>query len=751
MNDLLTIEHEDFTLRVDCTRFEQVWARAMGNMPKEALRCHYSWDKGVRSIAYRDKVMEGEEWDAVFFDNTVYPVWVDFKGNDVTEAFVMANRQKDYENFDYHKEKHVLSGFLNYGNEIGKTELELRYVKEGRQKCWSIRYEVLSQKLDYHNHWKAIVEEIEQEYRMLSLDFLKKTYHGFNVADEAENKDLIWWNIFKDKQAELVKNVKLIIERPKLRLRDKTEYRRADQLKRLTPRLEQEFAEHKRQVEYHYMVDVPQLNRDTMENRFLKYVVRSVARRHEALSHKVLSYEGVSKVLKKEIGDGCKELQELVRNPFFRGIGDFKGLTQESLTLQKATGYSQVYRIWLLLSRAYDLNDGMFKLESKDIATLYEIWCYIEVRHVVEQLLKDKDVDITVDDRSRIEMNSAFSYELDKGRRSRIIFRKGDIELAELIYNPKEEMQENGSTGIEDVVSRTVPQRPDIVLQLTKHDTKSGMKLTYLFDAKYRLGEKQQGTDTPPDDAINQMHRYRDALFYSKQVHNKCQLSPADLKREVVGGYILFPGDGETNNIKLQVFYRSIKEVNIGAFPLRPKDEKNRELLVDFVRSLIQGKTWNLIGNEHTIPQKGLRYVMPGNDLVMVARVRNEAQREWVWENKWYNIPLEKMVDSPMMEAKYLLLIKNGEKTVGNLCKLVKTRYDVWTKDRLLGEGYPHAPNHDNYFMLRIKSPKETDETLRNMVLSVSECSPEWGNQDLAFFFVRLHDFYPSEDDGKTE
>lgn len=37
----------------------------------------------------------------------------------------------------------------------------------------------------------------------------------------------------------------------------------------------------------------------------------------------------------------------------------------------------------------------------------------------------------------------------------------------------------------------------------------------------------------PPDDAINQMHRYRDAIYYRDYVE-------APLKKEVIGGYILF-------------------------------------------------------------------------------------------------------------------------------------------------------------------------------------------------------------------
>lgn len=90
------------------------------------------------------------------------------------------------------------------------------------------------------------------------------------------------------------------------------------------------------------------------------------------------------------------------------------------------------------------------------------------------------------------------------------------VELAEVIYNPKESKTDNNNeTSIDHTYSFTVPQKPDIVLQLTRHDIETGFKLTYLFDAKYRIGQSDtNGPDIPPNDAINQMHRYRDALYY---------------------------------------------------------------------------------------------------------------------------------------------------------------------------------------------------------------------------------------------
>ena len=106
-------------------------------------------------------------------------------------------------------------------------------------------------------------------------------------------------------------------------------------------------------------------------------------------------------------------LRRLQRHPFFRTVGRFKGMSQESMVLQKATGYSQVYRTWNMLRRAYSLNDGLYRLQTKDIATLYEIWCFIEVSHIVKEQLRLDDAD--VEHRNRMEMNGVFSWELGKG------------------------------------------------------------------------------------------------------------------------------------------------------------------------------------------------------------------------------------------------------------------------------------------------------------------------------------------------
>ena len=607
--ELLTIKHQDFEMIVECAKFDDIWHKAKSNIGEECLHSTYSWSEGVSSVILSNYIGEeitienSQQAPAIFFDNTDYPIWVEFKDY-VKKAQFGSILQSENEKFTFRRQ--ILAGFLNYGNEVGRSEIQLIYQVGAETRSFVFSFEVLSTKLNYHEHWKAIIEDIEQEYRMLSLDYMRRTFHGFSPDASGETPEIIWWSVFANEQKKFIKACKNIIDRPRHRLHGKETYKRADKLTFVPSCIENELAEHRADCSHLYRVEERVWTNDTKENRFLKFALGQITDRYEILKKRIEAIKNASDVMKEDMQATLATLKHLQRNPFFRTVGNYKGMNQESLVLQKATGYSQVYRTWSLLHRSYSLNDGIYRLQTKDIATLYEIWCFIEVSHIVKEKLHLSDEDI--DHRNRMEMNGLFTWDLGKGEHSRILFKKDDIELAELVYNPKSTERENLSAGIKDWTVPTVPQKPDIVLQLTKNDLQEGMKMTYLFDAKYRIdGKDKNGVDVPPEDAINQMHRYRDAIYY------KDYQSDA-LKKEVIGGYILFPGDGEPAVVAESKFRKTIDEVNIGAFPLRPKDTHNRQLLERFIEELILTKSYETISK--VIPQKGALLQVPNRLLI---------------------------------------------------------------------------------------------------------------------------------------
>lgn len=543
--ELLTIKHQDFEMIVECTKFDNIWNKAKNNVGEENLYSTYSWSEGVMSVILSNHIREqitienSQQAPAVFFDNTDYPIWIEFKDY-VKKAQFGSILQNENDKFTFRRQ--ILAGFLNYGNEVGRSEIQIIYQVGTEVRNFAFSFEVLSTKLNYHEHWKTIIEDIEQEYRMLSLDYMRRTFHGFSPDISGETPEIIWWSVFANEQKKFIQACKNIIDRPRHRLHEKASYKRADRLTFIPSCIENELAEHRSDSSHLYRVEECTRTNDTQENRFLKFALSQITKKYETLKKRIEVIKNASDVMKEDMQVTLATLRHLQQNPFFRTVGNYKGLSQESLVLQKATGYSQVYRIWSLLQRSYSLNDGIYRLQTKDIATLYEIWCFIEVSHIVKEKLHLSDEDI--DHRNRMEMNGLFTWDLGKGEHSRILFKKDNVELAELIYNPKSSERENNSVGITDLVVPTVPQKPDIVLQLTKNDLQEGMKFTYLFDAKYRIdGKDRNGVDVPPEDAINQMHRYRDAIYYKDHKSDV-------LKKEVIGGYILFPGDGEPTGIR---------------------------------------------------------------------------------------------------------------------------------------------------------------------------------------------------------
>lgn len=230
-----------------------------------------------------------------------------------------------------------------------------------------------------------------------------------------------------------------------------------------------------------------------------------------------------------------------------------------------------------------------------------------------------------------------FVKSLIQGNKSEVTFWENEdpeVQLASVMYNATTDDEEhltdesdtNKNTDIADTTSKTTEQRPDIVLRLSKKE--DAILYTYLFDAKYRIRDttipSRNGVEVPPVDAINQMHRYRDAIYYTHS-------SDEQLKREVIGGYVLYPGNLTREQFVNSYYQRSVDEVNIGAFPLKPgghwhemykENGEFNDLLLDPTSSedvlYHQIETW--LNDNHAmqtlvetaIPQKGLEYVEEG-------------------------------------------------------------------------------------------------------------------------------------------
>jgi len=728
------------------------------------------------------------EWDRkwpVIFETCRYQVRLLF--HDVDSRPEIRHVRKDIEDSFFYDEEingpkeKSLTGELDFLNEPGVFKLEFSYLKNGVRKDSFITFDVVSPKLDTKNDYKALLREVNEEYENVIYRYLSITLQQFGRGKL--NTDATWMAAFQSVVDDYVKNVKRVIQNPHSQIVNYRTSRKADQIKYWNPLMEEQYGEVEKEgklEEYYFGYNEARSTHDTMENRFVKYTLQSIGKRLSAIISTVLSttQEELSERHRQMWKDYQDSLKKLSKHPFFKTVGRFDGLKQESLVLQSRVGYQQIYKDWLKLKRGIDFYNGAANIGTLQIWEIYELWCFIKMKKLVasvmgidrdkpahEQLITEpKGTLLNPFTNSSLEHIVEYHYpkaeESDtEERKVQLAAHEGDIVTLHYQHTfNRTSGKDEYSPGIN---TATTEQRPDIVLNIRK--SSGEVILTYLYDSKYRVindkqldgdfeeqdideNVKMPGGDYPPTDAINQMHRYRDAIYYSKE-HEPYR------SKEIIGGYILFPGRGSDEYIKKRYYSTSIESVNIGAFPLLPNSDS---LLEAHLKKILMEYTNTEVHVAKAKPQRTLAYVTEDekagivNDLVMIAIAGSEEKRNWTFENCWYNIPLDKVADSPIMQAKYLLLYVQNEGKVGNIRKIVKSRHDVWTAETLqngtrgekrLSDPYPGKPHQSSYYMVRIHKESQTEPEIRDKVFDLGNIAQiYWGNPKMAFFFVRLKD-----------
>lgn len=731
----LEVRNRDVSLRISCQNYGKHLRAAIQNLMADGdaedspLYAVYATEQEDTTFYFDNEPTEEKDFRrlAILFENTEYPIRVKPLHDGVAiDGLYIAGHSSDAAS-DASDEDSLLFGTLNFKNQVGRTDFKVVYHANGEQRSMDFRTEVLSYKLDYRTDMQQIINDIEQEYSMLSYSFLKQTYLSFK-ANDSESTDLIWWQIFSQCFDEIVKATKTIINNPKRRLKGEVHHERAERLRNLSADVENEYALFKCDLHHLYRTEEMFLSKDTVENRFLKYAIKEMHRRFSIVrEHIKNSLKVGDERISHRISEMDDTLSRLSNHAFFRQIGQFKGFTQDSLVMKRARGYSDIYKNWLLLQCGYELEDSINHLEVKDISELYEIWCFIKVKNMVQQILGD---DITANSSGR-ELTSGFIRQLVYGSKSEVAFKKGDIELATVTYNAQVEKEDARiESAIDDTRTFTTIQRPDIVLRLSKK-SEQDIVYTYLFDAKYRLNDRRiEGRDVPPEDAINQMHRYRDAIYYAEGQ------SDERLKKEIIGGYVLYPGNMDKAEYEQSYYHRSIEKVGIGAFPLRPgttRIDEEGNLCVDPLSSEAvlyeQIKMWLEEGDrrsrllESVIPQKGLSYERDAsaNDWktryylerypdadVLIGSYHDQEHLEWILstdckDEPMYNIRLGNERDGafPREEinkknVKFVVLYEEGHEHENSYRVYRVSGKTFVTESRMREIKYPKPP-HDSY------------------------------------------------------
>lgn len=663
--DVLKFECSDYQITVSTASVNYAWDRFVRRVKNAAATyCAYSSShngtlllselatENKNLVAQNDEIVPCDEWPQlwpVLFETCKYQFAVEFKqGLDISveKHYPHVRHQLKCigENFKFYPSSTnsgILVGDIDFLNSPGMFSFAFDYWdSEGFLHHENLKMYVASPKLDTKNDLKQIMALINQEYENYVYDYLTLTFNSFALQRIVKNNHIIWLSIFKSVVDDYFRNVRFIMSRPNNRPVRKTYYARPDRIRRWSQREEERYKNMGQDAEMHYFrYEQIENTVNTRENRFVKYTLHVLGKKFREIFGELSNLPTVMDAEERKMLEGYLiTFKRMETSSFFRKVGEFEGFRQESGILQQRTGYAQIYKAWLMLKNSLDLVEGQTDIGTKQIWELYEIWCFLVMKRLIAKVL---DLDWNKSEHVR-EDKSKMLNTIVKSEMTHVI-EFDNVKNGDLV---RLEYQHTYNRRTKEFTTSTTEQRPDIVVTIEKKD---GFVLTYLYDAKYRVqddakdGELDEGVtvdvaDYPLPDAINQMHRYRDAIYYSM----KADVRPS--AKEIIGGYILFPGRVEGDEIYNRYFYKSIKNVNIGAFPLLPSTDENEIIQCDLLEKHLREILLEDSIYEHvkdSIPQKGLKYEPEKSGNVFVVIVDRELYNDEHHSKMSVEIPLD--------------------------------------------------------------------------------------------------------------
>lgn len=729
--DVLAFECKDYKVIVSTATIEYAWDRFERRVKDAAQTyCEYkSSREGTlflydlkstphRLIAQNDNCTARTDWPMlwpVLFETCEYQFAVEFNCLQSTSDEKHRPRVRHQikgvgENFKFYatgEHTGILVGSIDFLNSPGKFAFAFEYRdQEGILLKESLEMYVASPKLDTKNDLQQITALINQEYENYVFDYLTLTFSSFALQRAERNNSIIWLSIFKSVVDDYFRNVRFIMSRPNNKPIRKTYHARPERIRRWSQQEEERYRNMGEDAEMHYFrYEQTENTTNTRENRFVKYTLHVLGKKFREVFGEVSHlYADMDNEERKSLEEYNVLFRRMETSAFFKKVGEFEGFRQESAILRERTGYSQIYKSWLMLKNSLDLIDGKTDIGMKKIWELYEIWCFLVMKRLIAKVL---GLDLSQPNEHVREDKSQMLDTILKSEMTHVI-EFDNVENGDLV---RLEYQHTYNRRTKDFNTSTTEQRPDIVVTITKKD---GFVLTYLYDAKYRVqddkndNELDDGADIdiadyPLPDAINQMHRYRDAIYYAMKEDERPR------GKEIIGGYILFPGRTEGDAIENRYFYKSIKKVNIGAFPLLPADEAHKDdvVLCDLLEKhlreiLMDNSAYEQI--KDSIPQKGLKYIsekklIPRSTYIVLAEERDYIVNWWT-TYQCVCIPQHKVADPTNLVKSSYIQIKTQEEY--KTYKLTHA-FNLVTKEYLKQRDYPF-PFYDFYFIIGIEN-----------------------------------------------
>ncbi|OMD49484.1 hypothetical protein BSK56_09020 [Paenibacillus borealis] len=554
----------------------------------------------------------------------------------------------------------ILAGVLNFGNEVGLTEWEVR---SSGQTLLRVEMEIFPSKMDYKLDYQNILNEVNAQIYNLAFDFLRRTYQLTGLRETQHQSLTEFFTILQHVFRQLLDAVERINKNPNYALLQDRRLVDANRVKKAGRENIRELAKHPERLREdtnhgfltigsrnytatHLIETRKRLAYDTNENRFIRWMLERIhAKLKELKGRWKMNSRTPDPLLIKRLDAMLTQLERVLKMDFLREAGVLKQMSV-TLVLQMAPGYREVYRCYLMLLKGLSIQGDLFRLSMKDVAQLYEYWCFLKLNQLLGQKYKLVKQDII-----KVNRNGIF-VTLDRSQSAKMVYENPVNGEQFILYY-------NAIPGTDK--TPTLNQRPDNVLTLKKKDAGTIKEYKYVFDAKYRLNAAYEGTSYhrtygqpgPEEDDINTMHRYRDAIVYQEK-------GSGEYERSMFGAYVLFPYPDE-ERYKSHRFYKSIELLNIGALPFLPN---STSLVEQFLDEIIQDSPEKAF--ERSTRPRGTREYY-ANQLagknVLVGSVRGPEQVEVALQKSFYHMPLKNLSDVKILtQIEYVAMCQSRKK-----------------------------------------------------------------------------------------
>ena len=539
-----------------CDKYQDIGSKKINGMDFKNIEKDYNLDK-ITPIQYC--VLPSYSTSIFLLEETEYTLSFvaskNFKKGDIKVFDYLKTHNHGKSQMAFTHRNDVWIANINFRSYVGKTFIDLKF----ESFIYELMVEVRTKKLNYDSEYSDMIAELSKyssgllfnvnaslyQNHIFSKDIKTTLYEYFMLLEylfRPQNLPAVCEHISRNLYSLLNTTYELV---PTVLASNigENEIAELSSNPQYISETTEEYSIHSDGGKYYVPLMIKEKkykdNIDVPENRFFKYFLEFI---RDLISKLYDNGNCDDNQIKLSLKYYYNVINSILAHRYFDEISRLDYIPLNSQVLQKKEGYRDILEYYLMFEFGLkisfnDLTDK-FRGFEKEVANIYEIWCYFQLIDIVNDLTCS-----TYDFETFVDINT-WSLSLDNinvlNYFNTLHVRDYDVNLT-LMYNYEFKHSENYENGIFSSYSENLKPDNTLVIEC------NGIKKLIHFDAKYKL---KYGSYKPED--VNKMNTYKDAI------------------NDTIGAYILYPG----KNSKVVYPENDGSYGSVGAFSLKPENTK---------------------------------------------------------------------------------------------------------------------------------------------------------------------------------